>query len=781
MMEANTIYSIASIIRYDGFLLSAFSFPLFSYLNTMKRLTCLMLVFYYGLSVHAQSAGNLDLIPKPTALKATGGTFVIGPQSKVYTYPVFAEVAALFAAATHLPEPQSALLKIRQVHSFIFSQADENAIPDSAGYQLKITPDNVFIMARTRTGAINAMQSLLQLLLLQPDQTTLPCAEISDHPRFGYRGVHLDVSRNFYPTAYIKRFLDLMALYKMNTFHWHLTDGAGWRLEIKHYPALTKTAAWRTYANWKDWSTKGRRYSQEGDPNAYGGYYTQAQAREIVAYAAQRGITVIPEIEMPGHSEEVLAVYPQLSCSGIPYKNSEFCLGNDSTFIFLENVLTEVMDIFPSTYIHIGGDEASKKAWRNCPKCQQRIRTEKLKDENELQSYAIRRMEKFLIAHKRKLLGWDEILEGGLAPEATVMSWRGESGGIAAAKAGHDVIMTPGTYCYFDSYQADPATQPEAIGGYLPTEKVYSYEPIPEELDATAAKHILGAQANIWTEYIPNPYHLEYMTYPRLLALSEVVWSDPAHKNQADFQQRLQSHYLLLQRLNVNYYRPSYDVTIHTDIDHAHHRTTVSFTTEQYQPQIRYTLDGSMPGRSSTLYTGPFAVNGSAPVVAAIFKDSLQQGKTALLRIDDHLAIGKKVIYNIPYSKKYPAQQAATLVNGYRGTPTYKDGQWQGYDKDMDVTIDMGKATPLKSLSVNFMQLTGPGVYIPAFVEVLVSDDGKNFRQIKQLENDVPTTTAALTFKDFKFDLGNQNARYIRVHANNKQHGFMFADEIIVY
>jgi hexosaminidase len=747
----------------------------------MKRFTCLMLALCCGISVYAQSAGNLDLIPKPVAIKATGGTFVIGPESKVYAFPAFTEVAALFAGAAHLPKPQSALLKIRQVHSFIFNQADENAIPDSAGYQLKITPENVFISARTRTGAINATQSLLQLLLLQPDQASLPCAEISDHPRFGYRGVHLDVSRNFYPAAYIKRFLDLMALYKMNTFHWHLTDGAGWRLEIKQYPALTQTAAWRPYANWKDWWSKGRRYSQEGDPNAYGGYYTQAQAREIVAYAAQRGITVIPEIEMPGHSEEVLAVYPQLSCSGIPYKNSEFCLGNDSTFTFLENVLTEVMDIFPSAYIHIGGDEAGKKAWKSCPKCQQRMRSEKLKDENELQSYAIRRIEKFLIAHNRKLLGWDEILEGGLAPEATVMSWRGESGGIAAAKAGHDVVMTPGAYCYFDAYQGDPATQPEAIGGYLPAEKVYSYEPIPEGLDTAAAKHILGAQANIWTEYIPNSYHLEYMTYPRLLALSEVVWSDPAHKSLADFQQRLHSHYLLLQRLNVNYYRPSYDVTIHTSIDHSHHRTAVSFTTEQHHPQIRYTLDGSAPGQRSALYTGPFEVTGSAPVTAAIFKDSLQLGKTAFLQIDDHLAIGKKVIYNIPYSKKYPAQQEATLVNGYRGTPTYKDGQWQGYDKDMDVTIDMEKVTALKSLSVNFMQLTGPGVYIPAFVEVLLSRDGKNFRLAQQVKNDIPLTVSTLTFRNFKFSLNGQKARYIRVHARNEQHGFMFADEIIVY
>lgn len=748
----------------------------------IKRIISLfLLTICAGICAHSQSAGNLDLIPRPTSVTPEKGTFTITPQTAVYTALVFSDVATLFSETAHLQPPMPALMKMIPSHSIIFAAVDKSVIPDSAGYQLKISPEYVSIFARTQTGAINGMQSLLQLQLLQPDQRTLPCATITDHPRFGYRGVHLDVSRNFFPATYIKRFLDLMALYKMNTFHWHLTDGAGWRLEIKRYPELTKNAAWRNYPNWKDWWIKGRRYSQEGDPNAYGGYYTQAEAREIVAYAAQRGITVIPEIEMPGHSEEVLAVYPQLSCSGIPYKNSELCLGNDATFTFLENVLTEVMDIFPSPYIHIGGDEADKKAWKNCPKCQQRIRSEKLKDENELQSYAIRRMEKFLIAHKRKLLGWDEILEGGLAPEATVMSWRGESGGIAAAKEGHNVIMTPGSYCYFDSYQADPATQPEAIGGYLPLDKVYSYEPIPKELDAATAKHILGAQANIWTEYIPTSYHLEYMAYPRLLALSEVLWSDTLDKNLANFQQRLQSHYLLLQRLNVNYYRPSYNVTIHPDINAAQHRTVISFGSEQYQPQIRYTLDSSMPNNQSPLYNGPFTVTGSAPVTAAIFKNDQIQGKPAFLQLDDHIAIGKKVTYNIPYSKKYPAQKAATLVNGYRGSLTYGDGQWQGFEGDLDVTVDMEQPTSRHRLAVTFMQLTGPGVYMPSFVAISISEDGKNFRPLKQVNNDVPVSTSTLVFKDFRFDLSGEKARYIRVQAKNEQHGFMFADEIIIY
>ncbi|RBL87965.1 glycoside hydrolase family 20 protein [Chitinophaga flava] len=727
----------------------------------------------------AQYTGNLDLIPRPAHITAGSGFFRMNAKGLIFPGKDFRQAAQLLQKMGTLPSDVKAS---PHQSAIIFKRANAAAIPHPDGYQISISPANVTIQARSEAGAINAALSLLQLSLLQPDPSLLPCANISDQPRFGYRGVHLDVSRNYFPTAYVKRFIDLMALYRMNTFHWHLTDGAGWRLEIKRYPELIRQAAWRTHGNWKEWWKNGdRRYSHEGDPNAYGGYYTQQEARDIVAYAAARGITVIPEIEMPGHSEEVLAIYPEFSCSGIPYKNSEFCLGNDSTFSFLQNVLDEVISIFPSKYIHIGGDEASTKAWKQCPKCQQRIQDEHLKDEKELQSYAIRRMEKFLLSRHRKLLGWDEILEGGLAPEATVMSWRGESGGIAAAREGHDVVMTPGSHCYFDSYQADPATQPEAISGYLPLEKVYSYEPVPRELNAAAAQHVLGAQANIWTEYIPHTNHLEYMVYPRLIALSEVVWSDTLYKNWDNFQQRLQSHYHLLQRLNVNYYRPSYVVNIHPEIDITQHQAAITFSSEQYKPTIRYTLDGKMPDKNSSLYTGRFTVSGSAIITAAIFQDTIMKGKPTVLAVDDHLALGKKVIYNRPYNEKYAAQKEATLVNGYRGSLTYGDGQWQGFLGDMDVTVDLEKVISLHNLSINFMQLTGPGVYIPAWVEVQLSDDGKNFRTVQQVNNDVPVSLSTLAFKDFKFDLKDQQARYIRVHARNEQRGFMFADEIIVY
>ena len=750
----------------------------------IRRFVITLLAAAFALTSYGQSSqvDKINIIPKPSIVLPLEGYFTLNSRTGIFANATLLPVARLFIQQAGLTQKAQLLKGDSAAKGTIsFIQDKDSSFSSSDNYILSISASGVTITANNKTGALNGMYSLLQLLLLQPKKGAIPRVIIYDTPRFSYRGIHLDVSRHFRDTAEIKRFLDLMALYKMNTFHWHLTDGAGWRLEIKKYPALTKQAAWRTQGNWKDWRDHGRRYSTEGDPNAYGGYYTQDEARAIVAYAKERGITVIPEIEMPGHSEEVLAVYPQLGCTGLPYKNSEYCLGNDSTFIFLEDVLTEVMNIFPSTYIHIGGDEADKKAWKQCPKCQQRIKDEHLADEHALQSYAVRRMEKFLHQHQRRLLGWDEILEGGLAPDATVMSWRGEAGGITAAKEGHDVVMTPGRFCYFDAYQGDPVTQPEAIGGYLPLEKVYSYDPVPQELDSNAAKHILGAQAAIWTEYIPTFSHLEYMTYPRLLGLSEVTWTQAKDKNWADFQQRLQAHYLLLQRLHVNYYRPSYDLTIKPVFNYAANTATITFSSEQYQPQIRYTLDGTQPDAGSPLFKDSILLNHSAVVNAAIFRDTILPGKIASLAVDFHKAIGRKVQYNKPYSKSYAAQQESTLVNGYRGSLTYGDGQWQGFTNDLDVTLDMEQVTTLQSLSISFMQLTGPGVYMPGSVEVSVSDDGQTFRPVQKVENDVPVSQARLTFKEFKFDLKQEKARYVRVYAPNTQKGFLFTDEIIVY
>lgn len=740
------------------------------------------------LSTKAQTVRSV--IPQPTTMKAAPGHFSLTPNLKVSSSPAFTDMAKLWSEETFGEALSVSSWSGNNASSVqvVFEQKKNSDAKDanSEGYQLRIDANRIHLTAATVAGAQRGVQTLLQLAELQPDTRQLPGLDLTDKPRFGYRGMHLDVSRHFYDLDFVKRYIDLMALYKLNTFHWHLTDGAGWRLEIKKYPALTERAAWRTHRTWKEWWASPRRYSREGDPNAYGGYYTQEQARDLVAYAARRGISVIPEIEMPGHSEEVLAVYPNLSCSGEPYVNSEFCLGNDSTFTFLEDVLTEVMDIFSSKYIHIGGDEASTAPWKTCPKCQRRIKEHNLADEHALQSYAVRRVGQFLEKKGRKMIGWDEILQGDtpeapLAEGATVMSWRGESGGIAAAQKGHDVIMTPGGYVYFDSYQANPTTQPEAIGGFLPLQKVYSYEPILKELTAAQAKHVLGAQANIWTEYVPTTEHLEYMVFPRMLALSEVVWSDSSARDWPDFQRRLQDHYRLLQRRVVNYYRPGTELEILANFQPGEQTARVEFRSEQYQPEIRYTLDGSEPTAKSNRYEGPFSVKKSASVKAALYRDAASIGPVAALPVDFHKALGKPITYGIRYTKSYPAQGDGTLVNGNRGSFTYGDQQWLGFEGiDMDVTIDLQEVQPVRDVQVGLMQLTGPGVYMPRYVEVSLSTDGKTFSAPVRVERTLLETVDSLVIKDVTVPLDGKSARYIRVFAKNNK-GYMFADEIRVH
>lgn len=592
-------------------------------------------------------------------------------------------------------------------------------LPSPESYTLSVTPQQILIRATSGAGLFYGVQTLLQLA--QPSGAgsySIASVEIEDTPRFAYRGLMLDVSRHFSTKEFIKKQIDALAYYKINRLHLHLTDAAGWRLEIKKYPLLTEFAAWRTDPTWKQWWNGGRKYVRFDAPGAYGGYYTQDDIREILEYARQHYITVIPEIEMPSHSEEVLAAYSQLSCSGEPYKNSDFCVGNEETFTFLENVLTEVMELFPSEYIHIGGDEAGKSAWKTCPKCQKRMKDEHLANVDELQSYLIHRIEKFLNNHGRHLLGWDEILQGGIAPNATVMSWRGEEGGIAAVTSGHRAIMTPGAYCYLDSYQDAPYSQPEAIGGYLPLKKVYSYNPVPASLTAEQAKLVYGVQGNLWVEYIPTPEHVEYMIYPRILALAETAWSAPERKSWPDFHTRALSAVADLQA-------------------------------KGYHPFDLKKEIGSRP-------------------------ESLQPVS--------HLALGKKVIYNSPYSSHYPAQGNTALTDGIRGDWTYGDGSWQGFisDNRLDVTIDMEKETSIHSVTAAFMQVVGAEVFLPETVVISISDDGTHFTELRKQHFEVSKETP-IRFTDISWQ-GEAKGRYVRyqAQAGSEFGGWIFTDEIIV-
>jgi hexosaminidase len=562
-------------------------------------------------------------------------------------------------------------------------------------------------------------------------------------------------------------------MYKMNTFHWHLVDDQGWRLEIKKYPKLTEIGAWR--ADRKGITWRECKPQQPGEKATYGGFYTQEEVKDIVKYAQDRYITIIPEIEMPGHCLEVLAAYPQYSCTGGPFTVSTgtywppteaYCAGNDETFTFLQDVLTEVMELFPSKYIHIGGDEATKVPWKACPKCQERIKKEGLKNENELQSYFVKRIEKFILSKNKRIIGWDEIIDGGLAPEATVMSWRGNRGGIEASKAGHDVIMTPYELCYLDYYQGLPELEPEAIGGFLPLKKVYAFDPVPSELNADEAKHILGGQANVWTEYISEPSHVEYMVFPRIAAMAEAVWTSKENKDWTDFMTRMEKHTSLLEALKINYARSMYNVDLVTKLDTIKKVIKVEMTTEANNPKIHYTLDGSKPTAKSTLYKGPFVLKKSAKINAVNFYSKTSKSKASKTEVVLHKGIGAKVTSS-KYDTRHNGGGAYALVDGVRGSLSFEDGKWQSYPKDdFNSILDLGKVQHVKKVSAGFMQNYHFSIFLPKEVDVFTSVDGKEFVYVKKILNDISWEKKDIFVKDFVCNI-NANVRYIKLNAVN--------------
>jgi len=512
------------------------------------------------MNMYAQTSVQVNIIPKPVSLKVKPGIFKLDKKTAIVVKDEGDKDAADFFN-DYLEKYYGFSLSITETASnnFIsfstkkFIKAPEN----DEHYTLNGTSKSIVLEGDSYAGTFLGAQSLIQLLPVKRSSSLqLPLVSISDQPRLKYRGLMLDVARHFFDVEFVKKYIDFIALHKMNTFHWHLTDDQGWRIEIKKYPKLTEIGAYRN-------GTIIGRYPGTGNDNIhYGGFYTQEQIKEVVAYAAKRHITVIPEIEMPGHAKAALASYSNLGCSGGPYEVKQtwgveeevFCAGNDSVFTFLQEVLDEVIPLFPSQYVHIGGDECPKSRWKTCPKCQKRIKDHNLKDEHELQSYFVQRMEKYVNSKGKKMIGWDEILEGGLAPNATVMSWRGEAGGIEAAKQDHDVIMTPGTHVYLDHSQSKKEDS-VTIGGYLSVQKVYSYEPVPGVLSVKQKKHVLGAQGNVWTEYMKSPRKVEYMLFPRLSALSEVLWSPPASRSWNEFEKRLAVQFKRYDLWGVNYSR----------------------------------------------------------------------------------------------------------------------------------------------------------------------------------------------------------------------------------
>ncbi len=771
-------------------------------------LICALIAFMLLAACSNDQETAPSLVPQPVEMVLSHGQFRLASGTRISWSGSQEALAAAGQLASELRPATGYELAVNEgIDGDISLLIDVSLEWRSEEYRLKVEKKKVTITAGSGAGLFRGIQTLRQLL---PPQAfshsqeeeviwTIPCVSITDYPRFGWRGMHLDVSRHFFDKEFVKKYIDILAMHKLNVFHWHLVDDQGWRIEIKKYPGLTEVGAWRVDREDKPWDS--RQPQQPGEKATYGGFYTQDDIREIVVYAAERHITVVPEIEMPAHVGSALAACPEYSCTGGPFTvlpggvwpiTDIYCAGKDETFSFIEDVLTEVMDLFPSEYIHIGGDEADKTEWKKCPDCQARIRKEGLKDEHELQSYFVKRIEAFLTSRGRKLIGWDEILQGGLAPEATVMSWQGFEGGIAAARSGHRAVMAPVSHCYLNVYQGDPATEPESFRGLLTLKKVYSFEPVPPELTADEAKMIIGAQGCLWTEYISDGATAEYMILPRLTALSEVVWSPAGSRDWEGFNHRLPKMMERFDAAGINYSRGSFHVDMSASYDEATAGIILEMTSEQPSPEIRYTTDGSDPVAGSPVYDKPLKMTEKAKVKAAIFREGKMIGGISSKNISINRATGMKVQYNIPFSDRYRGHGDRTLVNGINGSGDFNDGHWQGFEgTDMDVVIDLGKETGITSVSSSFMAAVGSWIFLPRSVEYSCSDDGSNYTPLGTVITEIDPADQGNRTETYFSSFPVVTARYVRVvargeitcppwHAGAGSKAWLFCDEIIV-
>jgi len=780
----------------------------------MRKISIIITALLFGMFVHAQQ--NVTIIPKPMSLVVLKGNFVLDQNTQLVNSAKNKQTdGAIVFFMEYLKKNNGIDIQNTKAKGtkIVFKLEEISTIGDE-GYVLDVTPTEIVVKANSPKGHFYAVQSLIQLVPVNKSTTVqIPCLTAIDYPRFGWRGMMLDCSRHFWKVDMVKQYIDLLAAYKMNTLHWHLTDDQGWRIEIKKYPKLTEIGGTRN-------GTIIGHFPGTGSDNVpVQGYYTQEQVKEIVAYAAQRNVMVIPEIEMPGHSSAAIAAYPELSCfptektnfkddkvanktleeaknGRLKFVQETFGVFDDVyapteyTFKFLQDVLDEVMPLFPSKYIHIGGDECPKNSWKRSEFCQNLIKEKGLKNEHELQSYFIQRMEKYINSKGKTIIGWDEILEGGLAPNAAVMSWRGEKGGIEAAKMGHYVVMTPNGPLYFDHYQGDPETEPLAIGGFNTLKKVYAYEPIPAELDENDAKYILGSQANVWTEYIPTESQLQYMILPRMLALSEAVWSPKGQRNWDDFYSRLQPHLEGFKKRGINYSNGNLKVTIKTVAQAK--GILIKLTSEKPDGVIYYTTDGSNPTTSSNKYEKPFQISSSLTVKAALAINGVfPQMKPAEQSIIFNKAIGKKVSYNVPPSVYYPANGEVTLTDGIRGTKEVGKN-WHAFEgKDVVVTVDLGESVTSKKIAIGTIQKYNDWIFLPKSVRFEVSEDGKTFKEVQTVENTIPATEQKDTLKDFVAEFPAQNFKKVRItllsmgncpkgHSGEGQPGWIFTDEVIV-
>jgi len=667
-------------------------------------------------------------------------------------------------------------------------------------YKLNVNQNKIIINGASSAGTFYGVQMLRKVLMITDEKQSikLPNVEVIDYPRFAYRGMMLDVARHFAPVDFVKKFIDILALHNINTFHWHLTDDQGWRIEIKKYPNLTEIGSKRS-------ETIVGKSKDEYDGKPHGGFYTQNEIKEIVAYAQKRYITIIPEIDLPGHMMAALASYPELGCKGKDYEvrkkwgvsEDVLCVGNEKTFQFLETVFEELIPLFPSPYYHIGGDECPKNSWKACPKCQAKITElglipdEKHSAEEKLQSYCMTRVEKFLNSKGKKIIGWDEILEGGIAPNATIMSWRSFQGGIQAAQQGHDAIMTPSAYCYFDHYQGnDTKLEPLAIGGYTSVERVYSFEPIPEVLNSEERKHIIGAQANVWREYMPTTEQVEYMVLPRLAALSEVLWTEPEKKNYANFLNRLADFLAVYDKLNYNYSKNVLEVSPQIQIDTENSSLILSLTTSSKNP-IYYTLDQTEPNTNSKKYIAPIQIKKSVMVKAAVLGEN-QKSKVFEQTFDFNKATLKPIVLKNQPVERYRFNGGKTLVDGKTGTTVFSTGDWIGfYNENFEAIVDLKSIQEVSEVAMNTFISPNDWIFGPKQFIVSLSQDGTNFTPVFGKEIEIAAQGDNAKIVNLKANFVSQKARYIKITApiNEKipqwhyaagQPTFLFVDELSV-
>lgn len=741
----------------------------------------LLLLFFHSIFSIAQE--NINIIPFPQEIVLAENSFTLSNTTQLidvnnsFESEFFRkELEALFELklSKNAVSNPSNLIVLQE-----FKNIDSTKIEH---YSIEIQKDTITINYFHPTGLLHAYQSLLQLIVLKESHLEIPALTIHDYPKFAWRGMHLDVSRHFFDVDFVKKYIDLLAMYKFNTFHWHLTDDQGWRIEIKKYPKLTEVGAWRSG------SMIGHYIDQKLDSIKYGGFYTQDQIKEVVDYAQKRHITIIPEIEMPGHSIAALAAYPEYSCSGGPFEvrkawgidHDVFC-PYDKTFDFLQDILDEVMQLFPSEYIHIGGDECPKTSWKASAFCQDLIKKEGLKDEYELQSYFINRIEKYLNSKGRQIIGWDEILEGGLAPNATVMSWRGIKGGIAAAKEKHKVVMTPGTHCYFDHYQGFRNYEPIAIHGFTPLEKVYAYQPIPSELTQEEAKYIQGVQANVWTEYINAPEQVTYMILPRMLAMSEVAWGTADTLQYPTFRKRVIQHFNTFEKKGLTYSKSIFQIKRKVLPSDRSGAINLVLSNAMNLP-IYYSSNGKKVTKKSKIYQLPLSLKKSNIISSAVIDDKGQWQSINRFEIQLSKATNKKVVLKNQFNKNFPADGTFSLVNGILADPRDTTSEWLAFYKDdFEAILDFEKPIKIKTISLNFLEIKVWNIFYPKEIILYYSNDGIDFKEFRKL------TSEEIQSKNGKIRIENIPIRtqFLKVFAKNNTEktekvSKLFVDEIIV-